>query len=51
MKKNPLRENSRFFAREKNPPMREKTFESARENVRVPVKILKKVCVKNRFLP
>ena len=51
MKKKPFRENSRFLAREKNPPMREKTFESARENARLSVKFFKNLCVKNRFFP
>ena len=37
--------------REKNPPMRAKTFESARENAHLSVKIFKKLCVKNRFFP
>ena len=45
----PLRENSSVSTREKSKSMREIFFESARENAKVPVKIFKKVCVKNFF--
>ena len=45
----PLRENSWVSTREKLKSIREFFFESARENARVPVKVFKKVCVKNFF--
>ena len=44
-----MRENSSVSTREKSKSMREIFFESARENAKVPVKIFKKVCVKNFF--